>query len=253
MRGALLIAAALGCATSAALAGEVDPGAFEPYADGLIDHLAIGTERLAAAVDAGDLEGARQVWIAARVGWERGETFLGEYFPESDKAIDSWPDAQAGFHALEPLLFEAGDVDAAKPLAAGLLGDVGTLQKEFRDQPFDAQGLLSGLAGLAFEIGDAKAAGGESPFAGTSLDDMRDNLTGIEALYALSFARALEAHDPALHRRIVAHLVELGGALAVPAIDALDQSRVMALSEQLAGDFQDAAGVLGLAEPSLGG
>ena len=83
MRGALTIAAALGCVTSAALAGEVDPGAFQPYAGGLIDRLAIGTERLAAEVDAGDLEGAKEAWIAARVGWERGETFLGEYFPES--------------------------------------------------------------------------------------------------------------------------------------------------------------------------
>jgi iron uptake system EfeUOB component EfeO/EfeM len=253
MRGALLIAAALGCATSAALAADVDPGAFEPYAGGLIDRLAIGTERLAAAVDAGDLEGAREAWIAARVGWERGEAFLGEYFPESDAAIDSWPDAQAGFHALEPLLFEAGDVATAKPLATNLLGDVATLQEAFRDRTFEAQGLINGLAGIAFEMGDTKAAGGESPFAGTSLDDMRDNLAGIEALYALTFAHALEAEDPALHHRIVAHLVELGGALAVPAIDALDLSRVMALPEQLAGDFQDAAGVLGLAEPSLGG
>jgi iron uptake system EfeUOB component EfeO/EfeM len=253
MRRALIIAAALGSVTSAALAAEVDPRAFEPYAGGLIDRLSIGTERLAAEVDAGDLAGAKEAWIAARVGWERGETFLGEYFPESDEAIDSWPDADAGFHALEPLLFEAGDLQSAKPLAAALLTEVGTLQKRVGEQTFDAQGLINGLAGIAFEIGDAKASGGESPFAGTSLRDMQDNLAGIEALYALSFARAVEAQDPALHRRIVARLVDLGAALAVPSIDALDQRRVMALSEQLAGDFQDAAGVLGLEQPSLAG
>jgi hypothetical protein len=50
MRRALTIAAALGCATSAAPAGEVDPEAFQPYAGGLIDRLAIGAERLAAEV-----------------------------------------------------------------------------------------------------------------------------------------------------------------------------------------------------------
>lgn len=253
MRRALLIAAALGSAASAALAADVDPAAFQPYAGGLIDRLAIGTEQLAAKIEAGDLEGAREAWIAARVGWERGETFLGEYFPEADEAIDSWPDADAGFHALEPLLFEAGDLGAAKPLASNLQGDVVALQKAFGQHRFDAQGLLNGLAGIAFEIGDAKAAGSESPFAGASLQDMRDNLAGIEALYALSFARTVEAADPALHRRIVTHLVELGGALAVPALEALDQSRVMALSEELAGDFQDAAGVLGLEPPALGG
>ena len=253
MRRALIIAAALGSVTSAALAAEVDPAAFQPYAGGLIDHLTIGTERLAAEVDAGDLEGAKEAWIAARFGWERGETFLGEYFPESDEAIDSWPDADAGFHALEPLLFEAGDLEGAKPLATALLAEVGTLQKRVAEQTFDAQGLINGLAGIAFEIGDAKASGGESPFAGTSLRDMQDNLAGIEALYALSFARAVETQDPALHRRIVARLIDLGAALAVPSINALDQSRVMAASEQLAGDFQDAARVLGLEQPSLAG
>jgi iron uptake system component EfeO len=253
MRRALTIAAALGCATPVALAGEVDPGAFQPYAGGLIDRLSSGTERLAAEVDAGDLEGAKEAWIAARVGWERGETFLGEYFPESDGAIDSWPDADGGFHALEPLLFEAGDLERAKPLAAALLADVGALQRRIDGQTFDAQGLIDGLAGIAFEIGEAKAGGGESPFAGTSLSDMRDNLAGIEALYALSFARAVEVLERALHRRIGERLVDLGAALAVPSIDALDQSRVMAVSEQLAGDFQDAAGLLGLDQPALGG
>jgi iron uptake system EfeUOB component EfeO/EfeM len=244
---------AWGCATSTALAAQVDPGAFEPYARGLIDRLAIGTERLAAEIDTGDLAGAKEAWIAARVGWERGETFLGEYFAEADEAIDSWPDADAGFHALEPLLFGAGDLERARPLATALLTEVGTLQEQLAENTFDAQGLINGLAGIAFEIGDAKASGGESPFAGTSLSDMQDNLAGIEALYALSFARAVEMLEPELHRRIVARLVDLGAALAVPSIDALDQPRVMAVSEQLAGDFQDAARVLGLEQPSLGG
>jgi hypothetical protein len=47
-------------------------------------------------------------------------------------------------------------------------------------------------------------------------------------------------------------MVEFGEALAVPSIDNLDMGQVMALSEQLAGDFQDAAAALGLKEPWLG-
>ena len=253
MRQVLILVAALGFATSAALAAEVDPAPFRPYASSLIDRLEVGTERLAATVNAGDLEGAKEAWIAARIGWERGETFLAAYFPEADEAIDTWPDAAAGFHALEPLLFGAGDLEDAKPLAAALLADVGRLQSRFAEQTFDAQGLIDGLAGIAFEIGSAKATGGESPFAGTSLNDMQDNLRGIEALYALSFAPALEAQDPVLHRRIVERMMDLGAALAVPSIADLDQSRVMALSERLAGDLQEAAGVLNLEEPALGG
>ena len=252
MRRVLVLVAALGLAAPA-LAAEVDPAPFRPYASGLIDRLALGTERLAATVAAGDLAGAREAWIAARVGWERGETFLAVYFPEADEAIDNWPDAEAGFHAIEPLLFGAGDLGTAQALADALLAEVRELQTRFAGQTFDRQGLIDGMAGIAFEIGSAKATGGESPFAGTSLRDMRDNLSGIEVLYALSFASTLEAEDPALHRRIIQRMMDLGAVLAVPSIADLDQGRVMALSERLAGDFQDAALLLGLEEPALGG
>jgi len=253
MRRALFIATLIGFGGPPALAAAPDADAFRPYASGLIDRLVVGTERFAESVEAGDLEAAKAAWIAARVGWERGETFLGEYFPDADEAIDSWPDAEAGFHAVEPILFKAGDIEAAKALTGKLLDDVEALETAFAGQAFDPQGLANGLGGIAFEIGDAKVDGGESPFAGTSLDDMRDNLIGIEALYSLAFAPAVSAADADLHRRIVICMVELGEALGAPSIEALERSRVMALSEQLAGDLQDAALAVGLERPMLGG
>jgi iron uptake system component EfeO len=253
MRRAILLATILGFAAPVAQAAEVDPAAFRPYAASLLDRLVIATEQLAQEVEAGDLEQSKQAWIAARVGWERGETFLGEYFPDADEAIDTWPDASSGFHAVEPILFEQGDIEAAKPLAAKLIADVRGLKEAFAKQEFDAQGLVNGIAGIAFEIGDAKVDGGESPFAGTSLQDMQNNMAGIEALYALSFAPVLEARDPALHERIVGDMIDLAAQLDQPAIGAMDRSRVMALSEQLAGDFQEAAAALGLEQPLLGG
>ena len=253
MRRALLIAALIGFGGAPALAAGPDAEAFRPYAAGLIDRLVIGTERFAATIEAGDLEAAKAAWIAARVGWERGETFLGEYFPVADEAIDDWPDAESGFHAVEPILFKGGDVQGARALTGKLLADVRTLEAAFAGQAFDAQGLANGLAGIAFEIGDAKADGGESPFAGTSLSDMQDNLIGIEALYSLTFAPAVAEADGDLHRRIVTSTVELGEALAAPSIEVLERSLVMALSERLAGDLQDAALALGLERPILGG
>lgn len=78
-------------------------------------------------------------------------------------------------------------------------------------------------------------------------------MRGIEALYVLVFAGPLEAQEPALHARIVGRMIELAAALDQPSIAVLDRSQVMVLSEQLAGDFLDAAGVLGLEEPMLGG
>jgi iron uptake system EfeUOB component EfeO/EfeM len=253
MRRAILIAAALGLLAPSAQAAEVDAEAFRPFAAGLIDQLMVGAERLAGSIETGDLEAAKSDWIAARVGWERGETFLGEYFPDADEAIDSWPDAKSGFHAIEPLLFQAGDVAGAKALSERLLAEIEALRDGFAAQKLDSQALANGMTGIAYEIGEAKAGGGESPFAGTSLLDMRDNLQGIEALYALVFARAVERQDTALHQRVVGRMVELGGALGAPSTELMDQSRVMALSEQLAGDLQDVAQTVGLERPELGG
>jgi len=244
--------ALLGSALSHPAAAE-EPAAFRAFADQLVERLVIGTGELAAAVDAGDLERARHHWVAARYGWERGETFYGEYFPDHDAAIDFWPDAEAGFHAVEPLLFEAGDVAAAAGLTAALLADVEDLAGVYESTALDAQGLLNGTAGLVFEIGSAKADGGESPFSGTSLTDMRNNMVGVETTYALVFAGPLAAADPALHRSITGQLIALTAALDVPDIKDLDQPEVMRLSETLAISLADAAAPLGLDAPELGG
>jgi iron uptake system component EfeO len=190
-RRATRLAAVLGFAAPVAHVAEVDCAAFRVYASALLDRLVIATEKLALEVEAGDLEQSKRAWIAARVGWERGETFLGEYFPDADEAIDTWPTASSGLHAIEPALFEQRDAGSAKPLAGKLLADVRSLKETFARLELDPQGLANGIARIAFEIGDAKADGGESPFVGTSLDDMQNNVAGHRgALCALLFPRA---------------------------------------------------------------
>ena len=230
---------------------EVD--GFRAYADQLVDRLVVGTEQLGAAVEAGDLDAAKRSWIAARFGWERGETFFGEFFPDHDEAIDFWPDAERGFHAIEPLLFVAGDVETAAPLMRDLTAAVDDLAEVYGATPLTRQGLFDGTAGLVFEIGSEKAEGGESPYSDTSLTDMQNNMVGIEAAYALAFARDLEAADPAKHQEVTALLIALTEALDVTGMADLDQPTLLRLSEELAIALQDAAGPLGLETPKLGG
>jgi iron uptake system EfeUOB component EfeO/EfeM len=249
-RAAAMLAVTAAMATTPAMA---ETEAFRAYADQLVERLAIGTSELAAAVAAGDLETAKEKWVTARFGWERGETFYGEYFPEHDAAIDFWPDAEQGFHAIEPLLFEAGDLEAAAAPTAALLASVEDLAIAYGAETFDRQGLLNGTAGLVFELGADKADGGESPFSDTSLTDMQNNMIGVETTYALVFAGPLAAADPALHETITGQMIVLASALDVPSIKDLDQPTVRQLSETLAVSLQDAAGPLGLEPPTLGG
>jgi iron uptake system EfeUOB component EfeO/EfeM len=247
----MLTAALLAPTASMAAATTQEP--MHAYGAALIERLALGTERLSAAVTAGDLDAAKVAWIQARVGWERGETFLGELFPDYDERIDFWPDAERGFHAVEPILFSRGEVADAKELTDALVVSVDGLKQAFAETELSRQGLLNGTAGLVFEIGSEKAAGGESPFSETSLRDMQNNLIGVETTYALAFADDLRSADPKLHQRIRAQLLDLAEALDVDSLSRLDTARLAALSESLALSLSEAAGPLGLEPPQLGG
>lgn len=215
--------------------------ALRPYAATLADRVVIGAEALAKRIEAGDLEGAKRAWIEARVGWERGEPFLIPYFPQALLAIDDGPNAETGFHAIERILFVDGDVAAAQDLARKLVADAVALRWQLEATDLDADGLISGLVTAATELGRAKSGGGESPLAGTSAEDLRDQLQGIEMLYALSFAGLTRARHPVLHARIIANLIALGSALRAPSIAEIEGAKVLLLSEQLRDNFQEIA------------
>ena len=226
---------------------------FAPYAHVLADRLVIGTERLEAAVESGDLAAAQDAWLAARPAWETGETFYGAFFPSFDEAIDTWPDAERGFHAIERLMFEDRTLDGTMEMARALAEQSAALREAIATTDMTDQGLLDGLAGITFEVGADKVDGGESPYSDTSLSDMQNNLDGIEVTYALAFSQTVADAAPELHDRILEHVAALEAALAVDSLADLNTSDVTRLSEELALLFADSADPLGLDAPEIGG
>ncbi|HZS82345.1 MAG TPA: EfeM/EfeO family lipoprotein [Stellaceae bacterium] len=224
---------------------------YVPYAVQQIDAALAGAERMRERIALRDVDGARRAWIQSHAGWERAEPFTATLYPDLDDAIDAWPDAKAGYHAVEAKLF-AGTAEEAEPIAAALAGKLREFAQQIRARGVTAQGLLDGSARLAFEIGENKAAGGESAASGTSLDDMRNNLAGIAAVWTMVFAPALRASDPAEAESMDAAFAELEALLRAGDLKTLDQSRLAAASERLALAFEAAAPKLGLAAPSLG-
>jgi iron uptake system component EfeO len=73
-------------------AATLDDGA-EQYRSHLITD-ADRTLASARTLAAGDLAGAKQAWIEARVGWERSEVFTAGFVPELDRDIDAWRTAR---------------------------------------------------------------------------------------------------------------------------------------------------------------
>jgi iron uptake system component EfeO len=236
----------------AALAAPLDEevARFRPRLVDDIDQALAGAETLRDRAAAGDLDGARKAWLAARGGWERAEVFTADFIPQLDEKIDAWPNAVTGFHAIEVKLFAAGSTDVRAETEA-LVANLAEADTKVRQVPLGAQGLLNGIARLAYEIGGDKADGGESRFSGTSLNDMHCNIDGIDAAYATVFAAALEARDATHAASARRQIDRLRALLDVADLKSLDATALRIASEELVITLQAAAPALGLRRPTL--
>jgi iron uptake system EfeUOB component EfeO/EfeM len=214
-----------------------------------IDRSLAGARAMREAILANDVDEAQKAWIDARIGWERAEVFTSG-FTELDREIDAWPNAVTGFHAIEAKLFGAGRLDI-KPETDALIFHLTDLRVKIRDTRLSAQGLLEGAAKLAYEVGESKADGGESRFSGTSLNDMRNNVDGLESVFQIVFAAEIEARDPQLAEALRAKFGQLQALLQVAALSRLGSGKLRAESEELIISFQTAAPLLGLRPPSM--
>jgi hypothetical protein len=110
---------------------------------------------------------------------------------------------------------------------------------------------LDGTVRLTYEVGESKADGGESRISGTSLDDMRNNVAGIDLAYRTLFADALKAVDDKLDERVTSRIAELKMVVAAPDLPHVDTLRLRRTSEELAVALQMASTRLGLPRPTL--
>ena len=246
--GLLLMLAGLPAADAAPL----DDGAerYRPYMIEGIGQALTGAQHLRERITAKDLPGAKKAWISARAGWERSEVFTAGFVPELDEQIDAWPKADSGFHAIEAKLFGAGRTDVESETDA-LVDHLDSLYGKLRNMPLTPQGLLDGIVRLAYEVGESKADGGESRISGTSLDDMRNNVAGIDYAYRTIFAAALKAADGKLAATVDEKIEHLKTVVAAPTLQRVDIPALRRASEELVVALQTAAAKFGLRRPTL--
>jgi len=190
------------------------------------------------------------VEVLARAGWERSEVFTAGFVPELDAQIDAWPNADGGFHAIEAKLFGAGKTDVESDTDA-LFAHLDELHGKLADMPLTPQGLLDGTVRLAYEVGESKADGGESRISGTSLDDMRNNVAGIDLAYRTVFADALKTVDAELNDSVTARIDQLKIIVKAPDSPHVDIRALRRASEELVVALQAASAKLGLHRPTL--
>jgi iron uptake system EfeUOB component EfeO/EfeM len=247
-----LVLLMLGGGSRAALAAPLEDAAehYRPYMIEGIGQALAGARDLRARIAAHDLAGAKTAWISARAGWERSEVFTAGFVPELDAEIDAWPNAVVGFHAIEARLFGAGSTDALGD-ADELVEHLDSLHQKLYGMVLTPQGLLDGTARLAYEVGESKADGGESRISGTSLDDMRNNVAGIDFAWRTIFAPALGAADAKLAEAVDLRIRELKVIVAAPDLPHIDVTALRRASEELVITLQSASAKLGLRRPTL--
>jgi iron uptake system component EfeO len=215
-----------------------------------VDRTLTSAKRLRDGAAAGDLAAAKQAWIEARISWERSEVFTAGFAPELDRDIDAWPNGLVGFHAIEARLFGASQTDFANEVN-GLLLRLAELSTTVRSIKLTAQGLLDGVVRLAFDVGESKVDGGESRVSGTSLNDMRNNVDGIELAYRTIFASEVDAYDRQLGAGLQRSIDELKTMVDRPDLRHLDPDQLRAATEELVLKLQSAAPLLRLEKSTL--
>jgi iron uptake system component EfeO len=247
----------LGAIVALAAAPQVGAGSLETAAESyrryLIDNISqavAGARALREHLIAHDVEGAREAWIAARVGWERSEVFTSGFVPVLDEQIDGWPEASHGFHGIEAILFGASGADAGAETDV-LIAHLAELHTQLDHVDLAPQRLLNGIARLTFEIGGNKADGGESRLSGTSLNDIQSNADGIALAYQVIFAGAVQASDPKLATAARTAIEQLQTAVKVSELRNLDADKLRIASESLVALLQMAAPKIGLHKPTL--
>jgi len=222
--------------------------AYRKVAEGEIDAIITSAQRMAAAMQQGDLVGARKHWIESHAGWERLEVITVDLFPDQQYGIDGWPRAKTGYHAIEAWLFGPTAL-VPKWAVDDLLDQLDRFRRLFAEADLNGYFLLAGAATMTYAIGADEADGSESAVSGTSLDDMRHNIEALQYLWKTVFADALAVKHKGLADDILTQMAGLYALVDVPNMKLLDRSLVQQEAYGLAEKLAEAAVAFGWIAP----
>jgi iron uptake system component EfeO len=181
---------------------------YSTYVDEQVDVLVTGTNDLVAAIKAGDVAKAKELYAPVRAPYERIEP-IAELFPDSDAAIDSRVDDHegpddsdfTGFHRIEEGLWVGGTTKGLEPFADKLQADVGSLATTVKTLKIEPDVMVNGAAGLIEEASQTKITGEEERYSHTDLTTFAANVDGAKQIYG-DLTGLLQTADPALDTEI---------------------------------------------------
>lgn len=224
---------------------------YRVYLSRRASELAKATDALAERIAAGDLDGAKAAWLAARQPWRQMAPVSGRVSdltnrmdPQAEYLAGREQDpAFTGFHRIEYGLWSQGSVEGLAPAAAALASDAAGLQDRLKALAVEPADLAGNAADLATRVAD-QASGSQAPYSGSDLAEFSADLDGI-AKSALLVDPLLAEADPAastaLHAAIDGARATLDGFRvdgvfpAYDRVDAAGRQRIAAAFTAVAG------------------
>lgn len=182
--------------------------AYKTWVEHEVDELLSGTERFVAALDAGDLATAKQLYPQVRMHYERVEP-IAESFGDLDPRIDNREadlqagEAWTGFHAIEKILWTKNTTNGTHELGQKLLADIKELRAKVPTAEVTGELMVQGSVDLLNEVSTSKITGEEEIFSGTDLYDFKANIEGAEKIFNI-LTPVIQAKDPALVQDLTA-------------------------------------------------
>jgi iron uptake system component EfeO len=190
---------------------------YQQYVSVQVDGLVAKTGEFVAAVKAGDIAKAKQLYPVARTYYERIEP-VAESFGDLDPEIDARDGDIApgtdwtGFHKLEQDLWAKNDVSGSGAVADKLNADVAKLKTLVASATFKPLELANGAKELLDEVATSKVTGEEDRYSHTDLWDFQGNVDGSKAAVA-ALRPALDQRDPALGKTLDAQFAAVQAEL----------------------------------------
>lgn len=234
---------------------------YQVYLNRRANELIEATATLSEKVAAGDLDGAKAAWLAARQPWRQMAPVtgrIGDLTNSMDPLADYLEKREqdpgfTGFHRIEYGLWEQGSTEGLAPAAAQLASEAAGLKDRLKQVKLAPVDLAANAAALAGRVAD-QATGSQAPYSDSDLAEFSADLDGIgksailvEPLVREANASAADALQSALDgARATLDGLKVGDDF--PSYDQVDEAGRKKISDAFA-KVADAAGAL---NPAIG-
>lgn len=180
--------------------------AYVRWAQQQADELLTGTKEFAAAIKAGDVARAKELYPQVRLHWERIEPVaesFGDLDPVLDARVNDLEPGQefTGWHRLERDLWKDGLQPDSPQIAAQMVSDTEDLVARIAVLELTADRITNGSKELLDEVATGKITGEEERYSHTDLWDFAANVQGSQRGYE-ELRPLIEARDPQLARQL---------------------------------------------------